>query len=90
MWQSVTAKGVFFLLAVADDEALKTLHHELLDRRLSGVIISNKSGYEPALQLRHRYPQQKIQVASSFRDNCYDESAGAALEERRLQKPHSA
>lgn len=80
--------GYSVTCAASAEEALELLKKQSFDLMLSDVVMTGMDGYELAKQVREKYSDMKIQLASGFSDNWKHDETVRDLEISLLQKPY--
>lgn len=80
--------GYSVTCAASAEEALELMKKQSFDLMLSDVVMTGMDGYELAKQVREKYSDMKIQLASGFSDNWKHDETVRDLEISMLQKPY--
>ncbi len=84
------SQGYRVLSATRAQQALEIMKKEYVDLLLSDIIMPEMDGDELALQVKEKYPQVKIQLASGYSSNQEHSSENIELHKNLLQKPYKA
>jgi len=82
--------GYTVFTAEDGQQALELLEQQPIDLLFSDIIMPNMDGFELAAQVKQRYPDIKIQLASGFSDNHNSEKNDPQLRENLLAKPYNS
>ena len=82
--------GYKVLLAKDAFDALRILEHDCVDLVLTDVIMPGMNGYQLARQIRHKYPNVKIQTVSGFNSLEDDLEVDEKLRKGQISKPFTA
>jgi CheY-like chemotaxis protein len=84
----LTQNGYNVLTANSAYEALGILSSTSVDILLSDVIMPEMDGFQLASEVKQRYPNIKIQLASGFSDNVNSDLVDDELKDNILEKPY--
>ena len=86
----LTKYGYTVICASSATEALEILAEQNVDLLLSDVIMPEMDGYQLAAQVRNKYPDIKIQLASGFSDGRSANSVDENMRKNLIDKPYDS